>query len=81
MKLFCRLFGHTWWPETRTPELRWNTTKEGHVLVGTAPGENGGVRHIEVCKRCGEERDVGPRRHDADRPHEAERVVGSLGED
>jgi hypothetical protein len=66
MNLFCRLFGHTWLPVTRTPLLRWNTTKEGHTLVPAIDGEE--IRHLEVCRRCGAERDLGRRRHDADRP-------------
>jgi hypothetical protein len=66
MKLFCKLFGHTWIPETRVPSVRWNTTKEGHVLnptIGTEP-----TQHLEVCRRCNAERPAPPRRHDADRP-------------
>ena len=66
MNLFCRLFGHTWWPETRTPSLRWNTTKEGHTLTPSFGEEE--VRHVELCKRCGEERSDTRRRHDDDRP-------------
>jgi len=69
MSVFCRLFGHTWWPVTRAPEPRWNTTKEGHTLVATV-GEDG-VRHVRVCKRCGREEPEPPRRHDADRAGEA----------
>ncbi len=66
VNVFCRLFGHTWWPETETPDLRWNTTKDGQTLVPTSGDQD--VRHYEVCKRCGTERDVGARRHDGDRP-------------
>ncbi len=66
MNLFCRLFGHTWWPETRSPEVRWTATKEGHVLTTTVAEQP--IRHVEICKRCGTERPAGPRRHDADRP-------------
>lgn len=66
MNLFCLLFGHTWVPETRAPSVRWNTTKEGHVLNPTVGSE--AIRHLEVCRRCAEERDLGQGRHDADRP-------------
>jgi hypothetical protein len=70
MNVFCRLFGHTWWPETRVPEVRWNTTKEGHTLEPTIEGM--AVRHVVTCKRCGEERVEEGRRHDGDRPVVAE---------
>ena len=66
MNVFCRLFGHTWIPETRVPSTRWNTTKAGHTLAPTIGAEE--VRHLELCRRCGEERPAGPRKHDADRP-------------
>ena len=69
MNFFCRLFGHTWWPETVAPDLRWNTTKEGHTLVLTIGDQE--VQHIELCKRCGEQRDAPTRRHDGDRPADA----------
>lgn len=66
MNVFCRLFGHTWWPVTRVPETRWNTTKEGHTLAPTI--QESAVQHLLECKRCGEERAEVSRRHDADRP-------------
>ena len=76
MNFFCRIFGHTWVPETRAPEPRWNTTKDGHVLALTA-GEDE-VRHVLVCRRCGEERAMGGRKHDDDRPEgQPEAVTGS----
>ena len=53
-------------PETRSPDVRWNTTKDGHVLNATYGEE--GVRHYERCLRCGAIREAGPRRHDNDRP-------------
>ena len=62
--IFCRIFGHTWWPEIDVPDHRWNTTKDGNILVSTV--EEKDVRHYELCKRCGETRDVAPRRHDRD---------------
>lgn len=65
MKLFCRLFGHTWVPQTSVPDLRWNTTDDMLILVAT--GSPQPVRHFEVCRRCGLERDLPPRRHDAER--------------
>lgn len=68
MNVFCRLFGHTWIAETRSPGVRWNTTKDGHILTSSA--EESDVRHLEVCRRCGEERSRPARRHDADRPYE-----------
>lgn len=66
MSVFCRLLGHTWVPETRAPSVRWNTTKDGHILAPTCGAED--VQHVEVCRRCGLERASAPRRHDADRP-------------
>ena len=66
MNFFCRLFGHTWVPDIDVPEPRWNTTKDGHTLVPTS--ENESIRHLEVCRRCNEEREVGARSHDGDRP-------------
>jgi hypothetical protein len=75
MNLFCRLFGHTWLPETRAPEPQWNTTKAGQVLVATFPET--AVRHVEVCRRCRTERPAPPRRHDDDRPRfQPERLIG-----
>jgi len=70
MNIFCRLFGHTWWPETDAPELRWNTTDKGHTLVPSLRGDD--VRHFERCKRCGDVRELGSRRHDGDRPETLE---------
>jgi hypothetical protein len=66
MNLFCRLFGHTWVPETRAPFVRWNTTKDGQVLNPTVGDEV--IQHLEVCRRCAQERPAPPRRHDNDRP-------------
>ncbi len=78
MNIFCRLFGHTWWPEIDVPDIRWNTNKDGHVLTATS-GEDS-VRHFESCKRCGEHRDVRARSHDADRPAaQPEATKGSPG--
>lgn len=80
MNLFCKLFGHTWWPETHAPEPRWNTTKDGHVLVSTSADE--GIRHSEICKRCGEVRNLGARGHDGDRPESADEAAeGAAGSD
>ncbi len=77
MNFFCRLFGHTWWPETRSPRTTWNTTKDGNILVVSFPEEQ--VVHVDVCKRCGEERSAASRRHDADRPGaQPEAVDGSF---
>ncbi|HED66291.1 MAG TPA: hypothetical protein ENJ09_12140 [Planctomycetes bacterium] len=64
MNLFCRIFGHTWVPEIETPQVRWNTTKDMVVLEPTVDGQ--GIRHLEVCRRCGEQRVLPPRAHDAD---------------
>lgn len=69
MKLFCRLFGHTWVPGTEVPDLRWNTTDDGLILVPALGRQR--VRHYEVCRRCGLERDLAPRRHDDDVPEGA----------
>ena len=70
MNIFCRIFGHTWWPEIDVPDHRWNTTKDGHILAPTSGEEK--VRHVEICRRCGEQRDAPARRHDGDRPAQAE---------
>jgi len=75
MNFFCRLFGHTWLHVTRAPEPRWNTTKEGHTLVPTSGEED--VRHVLVCRRCGEETLDEARRHDADRPEPSGSPVDS----
>ena len=74
MNVFCALFGHTWVPETRAPFVRWNTTKDGQVLNPTVDGAP--IQHLEVCRRCGEERSTPPRRLDADRPTLAAAVEG-----
>ena len=66
MNFFCRIFGHTWWPELDAPDARWNTTKNMHTLASNF-GE-AEIRHFEQCKRCGDTRDVPARRHDGDRP-------------
>ena len=66
MNFFCRIFGHTWVPETIAPSPHWNTTKDGHILASTSGDEP--VRHLDVCRRCGERRELPARRHDADRP-------------
>ena len=66
MNVFCRLFGHTWIPETRAPFVRWNTTKDGHVLNPTVGSEP--IQHLEVCRRCGAEQPAPARKLDADRP-------------
>jgi hypothetical protein len=74
MNFFCLLFGHTWVPETRAPSVRWNTTKDGQVLNPTVGEE--AIQHLEVCRRCQEERSVGPGKHDADRPTMVAAVTG-----
>lgn len=66
MNFFCLLFGHTWMPETRSPLVRWNTTKDGHTLVPTIAESE--VVHVEICRRCALEREAPARRHDRDRP-------------
>lgn len=66
MSFFCTLFGHTWVPETRSPSVRWNTTKDGQVLNPTVAEQ--AIQHLDVCRRCGLERPAGARRHDGDRP-------------
>jgi hypothetical protein len=79
MNFFCLLFGHTWVPETRAPSVRWNTTKDGHVLNPTVGDE--GVHHLEVCRRCGEERAAAARRHDSDRPTLEAAMTGEESEE
>lgn len=74
MNVFCRLFGHTWIAETRSPSVRWNTTKDGHVLNPTIGEE--AILHLEVCRRCGEERAAPARRLDGDRPTLAAKLTG-----
>lgn len=56
MNFFCLLFGHTWVPETSSPDPHWHTTKKGDVLAGTEV--EGEVRYFDRCRRCGETRDV-----------------------
>ncbi len=74
MNVFCRLFGHTWIPETRAPFVRWNTTKDGQVLNPTVGSEP--IQHLEVCRRCSAERAASARRLDADRPTLAAAMEG-----
>ena len=66
MNFFCQLFGHTWWPEIDAPTVRWNTTKDGHVLNPHTDSET--IHHYERCKRCDEVREVAGRSLDSDRP-------------
>lgn len=56
MNFFCSLFGHTWVPHTAAPEPRWNTTKDGVVLVPSHA--ESAVRYFDRCQRCGSERDA-----------------------
>lgn len=61
MNFFCSLFGHTWVPHTAAPEPRWNTTKDGVVLVpsqAAGQAEGGAVRYFDRCQRCGSEREA-----------------------
>jgi hypothetical protein len=61
MNFFCSLFGHTWVAHTAAPQPRWNTTKDGVVLVPSDPesgGAGGSVRYFDRCQRCGSERDA-----------------------
>ena len=55
-RIFCRLYGHTWVAETSGGNPRWNTTKAGTILVATDMDE--GIRYFDVCRRCGERREV-----------------------
>ncbi len=66
MNFFCRIFGHTWWPEIDVPQTHWNTTKDGQILASSSKDET--VRHYESCKRCSETREIPARPHDGDRP-------------
>jgi len=78
MNIFCRLLGHTWVPDIETPQVRWNTTKDGQVLTATA--DESPVRHLRVCRRCGLREEEPGRRHDADRPAaQPEPLQGKLG--
>lgn len=70
MNFFCRLFGHTWIPVTEAPPTRWNTTKDGHVLVGSSDEQE--VRHFRECRRCGLREPEPARRFD----HDAAAPVG-----
>ncbi len=55
MNIFCRIFGHTWVPQTEDPVIRWNTeTKKGLTLIPTAKGE---PHFYEECARCHERRE------------------------
>ncbi len=68
MKLLCRLFkvGCTWVPEIQAPDVRWNTTKGMHTLASSFDDVE--IKHFEVCRRCGERRELAPLTNDADRP-------------
>jgi hypothetical protein len=79
MNLFCLFFGHTFLPETRSPLVRWNTTKDGHILVPTIGDDE--VVHVEVCRRCGLERAAEKRRHDDDRPAVTAALAGGAEEE
>ena len=66
MNIFCTILGHTWLAETRAPDVRWATTKLGHIFEPVPVEEP--VRHFDVCRRCGTRRPSDKRRHDDDRP-------------
>jgi len=53
MNFFCRLLGHTWVPQSRSPKTSWNVDKHGHQLFATPVGE---VVLWEECVRCHETR-------------------------
>jgi len=65
MSIFCKIYGHTWTPATRGGNPRWNTTKAGNVLEATAIDD--GIRYLDLCCRCGVEREASVRR-DYDAP-------------
>ncbi|TAJ25207.1 MAG: hypothetical protein EPO68_00335 [Planctomycetota bacterium] len=61
MNFFCSLFGHTWVAHTAAPQPRWNTTKDGVVLVPSDPpthADAAAVRYFDRCQRCGSEREA-----------------------
>ena len=64
MSFSCTPSGHTWVPETRSPSVRWNTTKDGQVL-NPAGAEQASQNH-DVDRRCGRKRRDGERRQDGD---------------
>lgn len=53
MKIFCRLYGHTWIHKTQGPKVQWNNDKSLNELFPKSDGEPIFLRH---CVRCGEER-------------------------
>ena len=56
MSIFCTLLGHTWQPETSSPNPHWHTTKKGDVLEGASSESE--VRYFDRCVRCGTTREV-----------------------
>lgn len=53
MNFFCRLFGHTWTHQSKSPKTSWNVDKDGQQLFATPVGE---VVFWEECARCHDRR-------------------------
>ena len=53
MKIFCRLYGHTWIHETDQPKVTWHNDKSGTELQMSTEGTPTFYRR---CVRCGERR-------------------------
>jgi len=51
MKVFCKLFGHTWVHKTSNPKIRWSTNAKSLAELDlSAEGES--ALWLE-CQRCG----------------------------
>jgi uncharacterized metal-binding protein YceD (DUF177 family) len=51
MNFFCRIFGHTWVPQSENPKIRWTNAKNLSELEMTVTGE---PQLYLACARCKE---------------------------
>ena len=58
MNLFCRLFGHTWVPQSDNPKIRWTAAENMSEMQMQGPAK---VHLWEMCARCKERREIEPR--------------------
>lgn len=54
MNFFCRIFGHTWVPQSENPKIRWSNAKNLSELEMTVAGE---PKLYLACARCKERKD------------------------
>jgi hypothetical protein len=64
MKIFCRLYGHTWLHESEHPKITWHNDKSGTELKIATEGEPTFYRR---CVRCGERQPWSPEESAASR--------------